>query len=36
MTSRQWQAVNWEDPFLLNLQLSEDQRMIRDSAAQYA
>jgi glutaryl-CoA dehydrogenase len=36
MSARRWQAVNWEDPFLLNLQLSEDQRMIRDSAAQYA
>lgn len=27
---------NWEDPFLLDQQLAEDERMIRDSAAAYA
>jgi glutaryl-CoA dehydrogenase len=36
MAARQWQGFNWEDPFGLNQQLNEDQRMIRDSAAQYA
>ncbi len=29
-------SFNWEDPFLLNDQLSEDERMVRDSAAAYA
>ncbi len=29
-------AVNWEDPFLLDEQLTEDERMIRDSARAYA
>ncbi len=28
--------LNWEDPFLLDEQLSEDERMIRDSARAYA
>jgi len=36
MAARQWQGFNWEDPFGISQQLSEDQRMIRDSAAQYA
>ena len=31
-----WQALNWKDPFLLDRQLSEDQRMVRDTAHQYA
>ena len=31
-----WQALNWKDPFLLDQQLSEDQRMVRDTAHQYA
>ncbi len=26
----------WDDPFLLNDQLSEDERMIRDTARDYA
>lgn len=29
-------AFNWEDPFLLEDQLSEEERMIRDAAAAYA
>lgn len=29
-------AFNWEDPFLLNEQLTEDERMIRDSAKAFA
>ena len=31
-----WQALNWKDPFLLDQQLTEDQRLIRDTAHQYA
>ena len=27
---------NWPDPFLLDSQLSEDDRMLRDAAAQFA
>ena len=33
---RRWQQMNWRDPFLLELQLSDEQRMVRDSARQYA
>ena len=33
---KQWQALNWQDPFLLEQQLSDEQRMVRDSAAHYA
>ena len=29
-------SFNWEDPLLLDLQLSEDERMVRDAAAEYA
>lgn len=31
-----WAKFNWEDPFLLDQQLSEEERMVRDSAHQYA
>ena len=31
-----WQALNWQDPFSLEQQLSEQQRMVRDTARQYA
>jgi glutaryl-CoA dehydrogenase len=31
-----WQALNWQDPFLLEPQLTEQQRMVRDTARQYA
>lgn len=31
-----WTKLNWEDPFELDSQLSEEQRMVRDSARQYA
>ena len=31
-----WPAFNWEDPFLLEQQLSEEERMVRDTANQYA
>ena len=29
-------SFNWEDPLLLDTQLSEDERMVRDAAAEYA
>ena len=29
-------SFNWQDPFLLEEQLSEDERMVRDTAKQYA
>ena len=31
-----WTQLNWEDPFELDSQLNDDQRMVRDSARQYA
>jgi glutaryl-CoA dehydrogenase len=31
-----WQKINWQDPFLLEQQLTDEQRLVRDSAAQYA
>lgn len=31
-----WTPLNWEDPFELDSQLSDEQRMVRDSARQYA
>jgi glutaryl-CoA dehydrogenase len=34
--SRKWQKLDWQDPFLLEQQLGEEQRMVRDSARQYA
>jgi len=34
--AKQWQKIDWQDPFLLEQQLTEEQRMIRDSARQYA
>lgn len=36
MAARKWQKIDWRDPFLLEGQLSEEQRMVRDSARQYA
>ncbi len=35
-TSSEWPAFNWEDPFLMEGQLSEEERMVRDTAMQYA
>jgi glutaryl-CoA dehydrogenase len=32
----QWGKFNWEDPFLIDELLTEDERMIRDSARQYS
>ena len=31
-----WQKMNWQDPFLLETQLTDEQRMVRDTARQYA
>ena len=31
-----WPKMNWEDPFLLDEQLTEEERMARDMAEQYA
>jgi len=36
MGSTRWTKLNWEDPFELDSQLSDEQRMVRDSARQYA
>lgn len=33
---KSWQTLNWQDPFLLEGQLTDEQRMVRDSARQYA
>ena len=35
-TPRKWGKFNWEDPLLLENQLSEEERMVRDTARQYA
>lgn len=34
--AKQWKKIDWQDPFLLEQQLTEEQHMIRDSARQYA
>ncbi|MFZ5654602.1 MAG: acyl-CoA dehydrogenase [Pseudomonadota bacterium] len=31
-----WAQFHWEDPFLIDSELSEEERMVRDSACQYA
>lgn len=31
-----WKALDWRDPFLLDLELTDEQRMVRDSARKYA
>ncbi len=36
MTARKWHKIDWQDPFLLEQQLSEEQRMVRDAARHYA
>lgn len=35
-SSKQWQKMNWQDPFLLEQQLTDEQRLVRDTARQYA
>jgi len=34
--NKSWQRLIWEDPFLLEQQLSDEQRLVRDSTHQYA
>ncbi|MFT6891347.1 MAG: glutaryl-CoA dehydrogenase, partial [Halioglobus sp.] len=34
--AKSWQKLNWQDPFLLDQQLNDEQRMVRDSARAYA
>ena len=36
VTPRQWGRFNWEDPLLIESQLSDDERLVRDTARQYA
>ena len=36
VTPRQWGRFNWEDPLLLESRLAEDERLVRDTARQYA
>ncbi len=36
VTPRKWGRFDWEDPLLLDSQLSEDERLVRDTARQYA
>ncbi|WOJ95276.1 acyl-CoA dehydrogenase [Congregibacter variabilis] len=31
-----WEKLDWKDPFSLDSQLTDEQRMVRDTAAQYA
>jgi len=33
---KNWQKIDWQDPFLLEQQLTDEQRMVRDSARQYS
>jgi len=33
---KRWQKIDWQDPFLLEQQLTDEQRMVRDSARGYA
>ncbi len=35
-TPRKWGKFDWEDPLLLEAQFSEEERMVRDTARQYA
>lgn len=36
MANKTWQKMNWQDPFHLERQLSDEQRMVQQSARQYA
>lgn len=36
MTSAKWPKFNWQDPFNLESQLTQEERMVRDTAHQYA
>lgn len=36
MSSPSWPKINWEDPFQLEQQLTEEERLVRDTASAYA
>lgn len=36
MSTTSWPKMNWEDPFQLEQQLIEEERLVRDTATQYA
>ena len=36
MAPKQWQKLDWQDPFHLQRQLTDEQRMVQESARQYA
>ncbi len=36
MTASKWSKFNWQDPFHLEDQLSDEERLVRDTARQYA
>ncbi|WP_299977269.1 acyl-CoA dehydrogenase [uncultured Pseudoteredinibacter sp.] len=36
MAKSPWASFNWQDPFLMDSMLTEEERMVRDSAHQYA
>ncbi|MEM8496796.1 MAG: acyl-CoA dehydrogenase [Pseudomonadota bacterium] len=36
MSSPSWPKINWEDPFQIEQQLTEEERMVRDTAKSYA
>ena len=36
MTASSWPSMNWEDPFLLAQQLTDEERLVSDTASQYA
>ena len=35
MAGNSWKSINWKDPFLLEQQLTDDQRLVRDTAHQF-
>ena len=35
MAGNSWKSINWKDPFILEQQLTEDQRLVRDTAHQF-
>ena len=36
MFAAKWAKLDWQDPFLLEQQLTDEERMVRDTAHQYA
>ena len=36
MTVAKWAKLDWQDPFLLEQQLTDEECMVRDTAHQYA